>query len=82
MDDKPFLTIDEQMALLRRCELHTDSETERILMREGYYSIINGYKTPFIDRVPPQAPVTTDTSMAPHSAISTTCSGLIESCGI
>lgn len=50
MDDKPFLTVDEQMALLRRRGLHTDSETERILMREGYYSIINGYKTPFIDR--------------------------------
>ena len=29
--------------------LATDSDTPEILMREGYYSIINGYKTPFLD---------------------------------
>lgn len=27
----------------------TDSETSSILLREGYYSIINGYKEPFLD---------------------------------
>lgn len=46
---KPFLTIDEQVSLLASRGLVVDSETGRLLMREGYYSIINGYKDPFLD---------------------------------
>lgn len=46
---KPFLTIEEQVGLLTSRGLIVDSETDRLLMREGYYSIINGYKDPFLD---------------------------------
>lgn len=48
--NKSFLTIDEQIALLENRGMETDGDTGRILMREGYYSIVNGYKGPFIDR--------------------------------
>lgn len=47
---KPFLTIDEQIDLLEsRGVSRTDGE-RRALMREGYYSIVNGYKEPFLER--------------------------------
>lgn len=46
---KPFLTIDEQIKLLERRGVSTDESTARLLMREGYYSIVNGYKDPFIN---------------------------------
>ena len=46
---KPFLTIIEQVSLLESRGLSTDAATARVLMREGYYSIVNGYKDPFID---------------------------------
>ena len=46
---KPFLTIAEQVSLLESRGLSTDAATARVLMREGYYSIVNGYKDPFID---------------------------------
>lgn len=47
---KPFLTIDEQINLLERRGV-SRSEGERCaLMREGYYSIVNGYKEPFLER--------------------------------
>lgn len=47
--DKPFKTIEEQVALLESRGISTDDETPVILMREGYYSIVNGYKAPFLD---------------------------------
>lgn len=47
--EKPFLTIDEQMDLLRNRGMFVPGEAKAILMREGYYSIVNGYKEPFID---------------------------------
>lgn len=47
--DKPFLTIDEQIKLLESRGVATDEATPNILMREGYYSIVNGYKVPFLD---------------------------------
>lgn len=47
--DKPFLTIDKQIRLLNSRGVETDDVTSRILLCEGYYSIINGYKAPFID---------------------------------
>lgn len=46
---KPFLTIDQQIGLLRSRGIEVDGSTRSTLMREGYYSIVNGYKTPFID---------------------------------
>lgn len=49
MQDRPFLTIDEQVERLKTRGLSVDAETPSILLREGYYSIVNGYKTPFID---------------------------------
>lgn len=44
MSDKPFLTIDEQVRLLESRGLDIDEDTGPTLMREGYYSIVNGYK--------------------------------------
>lgn len=46
---KPFLTIDEQIDLLEKRRMTTNDATPGILKREGYYSIVNGYKGPFID---------------------------------
>lgn len=46
---KPFLSIEDQVALLNARGLKTDSRTAWILEREGYYSVVNGYKTPFLD---------------------------------
>lgn len=43
------MTIAEQVALLRSRGLRIDSRTAWILEREGYYSIVNGYKRPFLD---------------------------------
>ena len=48
--DKPFLSIDEQIALLESRGVKTDERTSSILLREGYYQIVNGYKDPFIDK--------------------------------
>ena len=49
MSDNPFLTIDEQVRLLESRGLGVDADTGPTLMREGYYSIVNGYKDPFLD---------------------------------
>lgn len=49
MPDKPFLTIEEQVRLLESRGLGVDADTGPTLMREGYYSIVNGYKDPFLD---------------------------------
>lgn len=46
---KPFLSIEDQVALLNARGPKTDSRTAWILEREGYYSVVNGYKTPFLD---------------------------------
>ena len=46
--NKPFQTTSEQIAILNRRGLSTDSKTADILLREGYYCIINGYKDPFL----------------------------------
>ena len=48
--DKPFLTIDEQVELLRSRGMSVDGNGRLLLMREGYYSLVNGYKGAFIDR--------------------------------
>ena len=46
---KPFTSIDDQIALLRSRGVETDHQTPKLLAREGYYSIVNGYKDPFLD---------------------------------
>jgi abortive infection bacteriophage resistance protein len=46
---KPFLSIDAQIELLRGRGVSTDSRTGWLLEREGYYSIVNGYKDLFLD---------------------------------
>ena len=52
---KPFLTINEQVELLKSRDMRVDGSTASILAREGYYSIVNGYKDPFLDRDATQA---------------------------
>ncbi|MDO5041954.1 MAG: Abi family protein [Slackia sp.] len=47
---KPFKTIEEQIALLNMRGVKTDLNTPAVLLRESYYSIVNGYKEPFIDQ--------------------------------
>lgn len=48
---KPFLTIEEQIELLERRGVSRTKDERCALMREGYYSIINGYKEPFLEPV-------------------------------
>lgn len=48
---KPFLTIEEQIELLERRGVSRTKSERCALMREGYYSIINGYKEPFLEPV-------------------------------
>lgn len=50
MNSKPFKSIEEQIELLRSRGVETGSNTAEILMHEGYYSVINGYKEPFVDK--------------------------------
>lgn len=47
---KEFKTIDELVAILESRGVLTDERTPRILQRESYYAIVNGYKEPFLDR--------------------------------
>ena len=47
--DKPYKSIEQQIELLESRGVATDGNTPAILLREGYYSIVNGYKAPFID---------------------------------
>ena len=44
--DKPFKTIEEQVELLEARGVATDDDTPEVLLREGYYSVVNGYKAP------------------------------------
>ena len=49
-DDKFFLTYNQQMRKLRNDKhiLCAGSSHKKILIRAGYFNIVNGYKTPFI----------------------------------
>lgn len=47
---KPFTSIEDQVTLLEKRGVSTDENTPGILLREGYYSVVNGYKDPFIDK--------------------------------
>ena len=46
--DKPFKTIEEQVELLEARGVATDDCTPEVLLREGYYSVVNGYKEPWV----------------------------------
>lgn len=49
-DDKFFLTYNQQMRHLRddkNIDCH-DSRHKNLLIRTGYFNLINGYKNPFI----------------------------------
>lgn len=52
---KEFKTVEEQIALLRSRGMEVDSDAAPVLLREGYYSVVNGYKGPFLDREAMQA---------------------------
>lgn len=49
-DDKLFLTYNQQMRKLRNDKkiLCNGSTSKKILVRAGYFNIVNGYKTPFV----------------------------------
>lgn len=51
MSDKPFKTIDEQIALLesRNLLFQNKEHSKKLLLRYGYYEIINGYKSFLLD---------------------------------
>lgn len=42
--------VESQVQQLNRRGLQTDMRTPWILEREGYYSVVNGYKDPFLDK--------------------------------
>ena len=46
--DKPFKTVEEQIELLAARNLKIDKTATEPLLREGYYSVVNGYRWPFI----------------------------------
>ena len=47
--NKQFLSIDEQVALLQERGVATNEDTAPILLREGYYAVVNGYGKAFLD---------------------------------
>ncbi|WP_172137132.1 Abi family protein [Adlercreutzia sp. ZJ473] len=52
---KEFKSIEEQVELLKGRGVITDESTATILLRENYYSVVNGYKDPFLDRTAMQS---------------------------
>lgn len=44
------MSVDAQIQLLNNRKMSTDEDTQRVLLRHGYYAIINGYKDPFLDK--------------------------------
>ena len=50
-DDKNFLTYNQQLKKLRndkKISCNKSSKDKEILVRMGYFNIVNGYKNPFI----------------------------------
>lgn len=54
MEIKPVKTIKELTELMNYRGIKTDHDTEKILMTEGYYPIINGYKDLFLETKDPE----------------------------
>lgn len=52
-NDKFFLTYNQQMRKLRNDKniICNGSLDKKILVRAGYFNIVNGYKNPFISRL-------------------------------
>ena len=48
--DKPFKSIEEQLTILSKRGVAIDNSAEAVLKREGYYSVVNGYKDLFIGK--------------------------------
>lgn len=48
---KEFKSINEQLEILRNRGLNVEDSDGLTLLRENYYSLINGYKDPFLDKV-------------------------------
>lgn len=46
--EKPFLKLDEQISLLESRGCACDEHTRDILLKEGYYPVVNGYREPFL----------------------------------
>ncbi len=51
MPSKPFTTVEEQIQLLKKrgVGFSDESEAARFLLGKGYYIVINGYKSAFLD---------------------------------
>ena len=47
--NKAFKTIQQQIELLEKRGVTTNEQTAEILMREGYYAVVNGYGKAFLD---------------------------------
>lgn len=47
---KEFRAIAEQIVILESRGMMVGKEAATVLLRENYYSIINGYKHPFLDK--------------------------------
>lgn len=47
---KEFKTISEQVDILESRGMIVDANASLILLRENYYSVVNGYKDPFLDK--------------------------------
>lgn len=47
--NKPFRSINQQIGILNRRGVITDENTAQILMREGYYAVVNGYGKAFLN---------------------------------
>lgn len=47
---KEFKTIADQIGILESRGMHVGEQAAAVLLRENYYSVINGYKDPFLDR--------------------------------
>lgn len=50
--EKPFKTYHQQIRILRKrnITINDGSKAMNILRTAGYYNVINGYKTPFLDK--------------------------------
>lgn len=48
--DKPFRSIEQQIRLLQGRRVIIDEHTAPVLLREGYYAVVNGYGKAFLDQ--------------------------------
>ena len=52
---KQFKTVSEQIAILKSRGMVVGDDASVVLLRENYYSIVNGYKNPFLDKTAMQS---------------------------